>query len=375
MYEENEKKINWLSVLKRAIIFVVVLIVIFTIISLLTRCTNKNNSINPTQENINLSSEIEEMQDATIKYLTEDILPREINDRKTIKLKYLINNKIIDSLKDKQGNVCDVDASYSEVTRLENNYALKTVVNCGKNTDYKVIYIGCFDNCNGGICKGSESNSGLCSITETDSNSNTTTTTKKSTSSTTTTKKTSNTKVSKTSNTNNSTNSNKVQYQYKKAYVKLICEYGTLVNNVCRLQDYYTLTDEPVKNTNTTYKKSTVNANKEKVYLNNVAKNTSTATYEYITTESVAGKRKYVYNKYTCKRGTLNGKTCTISTPSTTTSYTCKDASFVYDSKNNKCYKQVVDESYTNPIKKTYFEYTWDYTSPGEGWVKTGKTN
>lgn len=364
MYDDNEKKINWLYILKRLVILVIALIIIFGVISLATRCSKKDDSkqiINP--EPVSLKAQIDKMQDATIKYLTKDSMPTTINSTKNIKLKYLVNKNLIETLKDNDGTVCDEDASYSEITRLENNYALKTTLTCGKKTEYKVIYIGCFNDCkDGDICKTTNSKvNGICGEKK-NNNSKTTTTTKK-----TNNNNSSNKNNDKTTTTTKKA-SGKVEYQYKKELYK-VCTYGVAnKEGKCVVTNNYTLAGNVVS-----YDKvveTTKDAIKETVSYSNPGKatNTDKVHYEIVKYDKTTGK--YIYNKYTCAEGTLNGKTCVVK--STVKVNGCEDKTYTYNSKSNTCTKEVKYNTVTDPT--IVYDYTWSTNKNlGNGWVKTGK--
>ena len=363
MYDDDERKINWLGILKRVVIIIIILLVIFGIITMVNKCTKKETTIKKVEEPIvNLKSQITDVQNATLRYLNIETLPLTINQTKTIKLKYLINKDLIGNLKDSKGNTCDTDATYSEVTKLSNNYALKTVVNCGKNTDYSVIYIGCFKSCDDDICIGSESDTdGICSITKDETNTNdnkngNTTKTTKSTTKTTTTTKT----------------PTKVLYEYKKTNYNYYCTTGELVGKECRTKEiriYEGLVNETINPKTTTY---SVNANTQVVSFTNPsnAKNTASATYEFINYKD----GKYNYNKYTCSKGTLNGKVCTVTTTTNEVVKSCKDNSYTYNASDNTCTKKMLVTLLTDAESYITYDYTWSEKTSLSGWTKTGRT-
>ena len=370
MYEDNERRISWLGILKRVIIILLVLIIIFGIITLVTKCTKKTDNKKTIEPTVTLKSQITDIQNATLKYITVETLPTAINQTKTVKLKYLINKNLISNLKDSNGNVCDTDASYSEITKLENNYAMKTTVVCGKNKDYSVVYIGCFDSCKDGICIGSESQKdGICTASSNDSKNdnkgseNSTDNNKETTKTTTTT-----TKTTKTT----TTTSPKIMYEYKKANYTYYCNKGELVGtNDCKVSEVWTYIGK-VKETSTpkTYTYTT-DAKVEKVSFTNPssAKNTTTTTYELLSYKNGL----YNYNKYSCTNGNINGKTCTVTTTTYDTVKSCEDDSYTYNASTNQCTKKVVVNIYEEAlIKSVTYDYTWSDKTSLPGWTRTG---
>lgn len=367
MYEDNEKRINWLSILKRVIAILIVLIIIFGIITLITKCTKKIDDKKEPEQKINLSSQITDVQKATIDYLTKETLPLSLNQTKTVKLKYLINKNLIMNLKDSNGNLCDTDLSLSEITRLENNYAMKTTVVCGKNTDYSVIYIGCFENCDGKICAGNTSDgNGICTTTSEDkkqdekTNDNKKDSSNKSTKDTTTTKKT----------TTTTTKPAKIMYEYKKANYNYYCTAGELVNNECRSKETWIYEGKVKETTVSNTSSYNVNANVESVSFTNPssATNNSTTTYELVSYKN----GKYNYNKYTCSNGTINGKTCTVTKTTNEVVRSCEDSSYTYNQKDNTCTKNVLVTLWRSPKYTVSYDYMWSEKESIDGWTRTG---
>ena len=210
MYEENEKKVDWGNIIKRLLMLLIALLVIFGIITLVTKCANSNKN-KGNDEPISLSEQLDALQNATLNYLTKDNLPTELNASKTIRLKYLISKNLIEEIKDSEGNTCDENTSYSEVTKLANNYAVKLTLSCGDNSEYRIIYVGCFENCEGGICLGEEnSTGGVCDVTvpeptPTEEPSTNTTTNTNTSTNTSTTKPSTSTTTKPSTNTNTTT--------------------------------------------------------------------------------------------------------------------------------------------------------------------------
>lgn len=383
MYEDNERRISWLGILKRILKLIIIIIIIFAIILLITKCTRnisnnrKNKIIEP--EPVSLKAQVNNVQEATLKYLSKENLPTEINSSKTIKLKYLINKNLIGNIEDSSGNVCDTSNSYSEVTRLENNYAVKTSLKCGKNSDYKVIYIGCFENCeNGGICVGEEnSTGGICTSStkqvenKEETNTNTTnddknnTNTASQSSQNNAPKGSTNNYKKNTPSTNNQNNENKTKdtlYQYSRCTNQYVCSEGTLVNNnSCAQEKEYTYIGDVIKTT------STIPAAISTEYFTKTsyAKNTSNVSYKYVRYDKNLG---YVFTKYSCSNGTISGTNCIV-TNSTTQ---CKNSGFVYDSSIGKCKKTKVETLLAPAEYKNVCEFMWSYAESEEGWTRTG---
>ena len=91
MYEENEKKINWISILKKSGIILGIILAILAIVGLINGCSKKKVDTPTPPPEANLEAQLDQLEEATLKYLTADNLPIEINSSKTIRLKILIS--------------------------------------------------------------------------------------------------------------------------------------------------------------------------------------------------------------------------------------------------------------------------------------------
>lgn len=383
MYEENENKIDWMSILKKLGMIVGAIIVVLLIVVGVSKCTKKDTPKLKGATPVDLTEQLNELENATLKYLTKDNLPVEINASKTIRLKILTNKNIITEIKDSDGNRCDANESYSEVTRLENNYAVKISLVCGPNKDYRIVYVGCFENCNGGICKGEEnSTNGICNVSTTNPDptkptqnpgntpSTSTTTTKKPT---TTTKKPTTTTTTKKPTTTTTTQK-RTMYEYQKCTTTpSSCQVGSPNNGRCEkavpFTEYGTVTmvgggttTKNVPSTPVYYK--TVSAGK------NALVKYSYYYAGYVPKENSTNPHKF----YKCNEGTISsdGKSCkvTVSTPGTPS---CVDKSYTYY--NGKCSRMSYRiEYYEMTPGKTYCETQWSYSTSISGWTRTGRT-
>ncbi len=394
MYEEQETKINWSKIIKKVLILIGALLIILALVTLISRCSKRSNTPKP-EEKVNLSEQLDKLEDATLKYLNKDNLPIELGSSKTIRLKVLENKELIKNLKDSKNNKCDPNQTYSEVLRLENHYEVKMTVSCGSNKDTRIIYVGCFENCNGGICKGEEtSTNGICTEAapkeeENKPSSNETTTPVVNPNNNTT--KPSTTKPNKkptADNTSNNTNTNKqpkktTLYEFRK---KVITGYscdnkgGSLVNtDKCISSTSKTLYGTVIKtggNTiyNYTYEDKKINTTYSEKYFND----TITAYNEgYTELISYSFKKGYLFRKYTtrsyCARGTEVGNKCKIATPITTPiKYDCKEDGYKY--KNNQCTKVEPELIYVDADPVISYKTTWSQSPTLTGWERTGNT-
>ena len=118
------------------IVFIVLLILLFPM-----------PDLKPLNNQIFLDN-IDRMKDVAKSYYTLERLPENINDSKKMTLREMIDNHYILPLMDSNGNYCDEDDSYVEITKLENEYIIKVNLSCTDKKDYIIEHYGCYDICN-----------------------------------------------------------------------------------------------------------------------------------------------------------------------------------------------------------------------------------
>ncbi len=87
------------------------------------------------------------MKDAAKSYYTIERLPKDFNTSKRMTLKEMIDKHLILGLMDSNGNYCDEDESYVQITKLENEYIIKVQLSCSDKKDYIIEHYGCYDIC------------------------------------------------------------------------------------------------------------------------------------------------------------------------------------------------------------------------------------
>lgn len=350
MYETNENKIEWGSILKKVLIILVVVLIIFGIITLITKCTKSKDDDAPTPVQVDLSKQLDELEEAALKYLSSDNLPTELNASKTIRLKILIGKELLTNIYDSENNICDTDNSYAEVTRLENNYAVKLNLTCGMNNAYRIIYVGCFEECSGEICEGSEdSTGGVCNVIstpieepdspsdESSTNSSNQSTNKTSSSQTTT--------PTNSNSNNNSSSTNKVTYyEYQSCSTSYTCPNNTKPNskNQCVTNKYVELT-VPYAVGSISYTKCYT------------APQTNSEFFTYIPIKYDSTCSGY---KYEVIQKTI----------------TCEDPKYTYYADLDKCIKRELQTFTTAAKASTTCVTQWSTATNLPGWTKTGNT-
>ncbi|MBR3524058.1 MAG: hypothetical protein IKN87_05210 [Bacilli bacterium] len=93
------------------------------------------------------------MKDAGKSYYTLERLPQNVGDKKKITLGEMLDQKIILPFTDKNGDTCDPTKSYVEVVKYENEYVMKVNLKCGKEENYLLVHMGCYDYCKTTICE------------------------------------------------------------------------------------------------------------------------------------------------------------------------------------------------------------------------------
>jgi hypothetical protein len=93
------------------------------------------------------------MKEAAILYFTTPRLPEKTGDKVTLTLKEMLNEHLLVSPLDEQGNVCDTEKSYIEITKNNDEYVLKVNLKCGSEEEYIDVHLGCYDYCQGAVCE------------------------------------------------------------------------------------------------------------------------------------------------------------------------------------------------------------------------------
>ena len=140
--EEDEKKINWISLFVKVAVVVVLIIIFVWLISLIAR---KNNN--------NASKNIDLMKEAGEKYFTEERLPEVNSSSVKVSLNELYSEKLLDTIKDKKGKACDSNKSYILLTKYNENYNMKIYLKCSKTEEKATIVMKQYSYCKYTICE------------------------------------------------------------------------------------------------------------------------------------------------------------------------------------------------------------------------------
>ena len=135
MYEEKKISINWLKLILVVIIGFLVIILSAKLVSIIFKNVDNNEISKNFQTNLKL------MNDAGKAYYMDDKLPKEVGESSKVTLQQLIEAGKLTEIKDKDGETCNNDESYVEITKLENEYQVKTYLACKTESDYMNSFI------------------------------------------------------------------------------------------------------------------------------------------------------------------------------------------------------------------------------------------
>ena len=156
MYEERREKFSF-----RSFFLTILLVLLFVFLMLWlfpTKWDVKNLQSTYDLERLSVlydeifANNVSRMKDAAIGYFTNERMPKKIGESKKLTLKEMYDLHLVLKMKDKDGKACDAKKSYVEMTKYEDEYRLKVNLSCGDIEDYIIVYLGCYDYCDG-LCE------------------------------------------------------------------------------------------------------------------------------------------------------------------------------------------------------------------------------
>ena len=135
MYEENNNNSNVVSTILKIIIALLLVILSIKVVSIIVSNRELNKTNNYMQENLIKIDEVAK------KYFTEDKIPASSGDTIKISLESLIKDKLLEEIKDDKGNICNMQESFIQFIRLDNEYQIKSYLVCNEATDYINTFI------------------------------------------------------------------------------------------------------------------------------------------------------------------------------------------------------------------------------------------
>jgi len=152
MYNERREGFSIKDVILQllfVVLFVFILIWLFPTKSSLKGITNQFDVLT----NRIFNENIQTMKEAAIGYYTTPRLPKKIKDTKSMTLREMIESSLIIEFKDANGKSCDLDDSYVEITKYEDEYQMVVNLKCTDNDAHIVVYLGCYDYCDKDVCE------------------------------------------------------------------------------------------------------------------------------------------------------------------------------------------------------------------------------
>ena len=150
---EENRRFSWSDLFIKAIL--VIIFVLFTVWLLSLSNKGVTNSLNVLTDEI-FAKNIERMKEVGKEYFTIERLPEKVGEVKTLTLEKMYEKKLILELKDKNGNACSAKDSYVSIEKYDTEYQMKVYLECGEESDYIIVIMGCYDYCDSDICEKQE---------------------------------------------------------------------------------------------------------------------------------------------------------------------------------------------------------------------------
>lgn len=148
MYTEERKSRNLLV----DFILKLILIIIFVLLLIWLVPWPNMDSLNPLKDQI-FNANLQTMKEAGITYFTTERLPSEVGDKTTLTLQKMLDLKLLVPFTDKNGDSCDVEASYVSLEKKDTEYLMKVNLKCGEEEDFILVHLGCYSYCTSDICE------------------------------------------------------------------------------------------------------------------------------------------------------------------------------------------------------------------------------
>ena len=149
MYEERNEKFTLKDIILQVLF---IALFVFLLIWLFPTKGYVNQKVDPLLDTI-FNMNIMSMKDAAKSYYTLSRLPQNVGDKTKLTLREMFEEKILLPFTDKYGKECDVDESYVEITKEDEEYIMKVNLKCSQQEDYIIVHMGCYDYCQTTICE------------------------------------------------------------------------------------------------------------------------------------------------------------------------------------------------------------------------------
>lgn len=135
MYQEKKYNINWLKILIRLILALLILLLSIKLITIIMTNNKTNKDEGPA------TSSLKVMDEAAQKYFKGENVPDEVGKSIKLSLNEMIEKDLVKEIKDENGKTCDGEKSYVKITRLETEYQIKSNLVCESYSDYLNSFI------------------------------------------------------------------------------------------------------------------------------------------------------------------------------------------------------------------------------------------
>ena len=147
---EEKRNISWANLFIKVIL--VIIFVLFTVWLLSLSNKGLSDSLDVLKNDI-FAQNMERMKEVGKEYFTIERLPEKVGSVETLTLKKMYDKKLILELTDKNGNACSAENSYVSIEKYDNEYQMKVYLECGEESDYIMVIMGCYDYCDTDICE------------------------------------------------------------------------------------------------------------------------------------------------------------------------------------------------------------------------------
>lgn len=156
---ENKNNFSFKNVILQFLFVALFIFIMIWIFPLKSDLKNVEDKLSSTHSDFSVlydrifNENIISMKDSAKSYFTTPRLPQKVGDKVKMTLGEMLDKKIILPFTDKNGDVCDEEASYVEITKYEDEFVMKVNLKCGKQENYLLVYMGCYDYCETTLCE------------------------------------------------------------------------------------------------------------------------------------------------------------------------------------------------------------------------------
>lgn len=150
--KNNKHFIDFKYLIKLVLIILLIILIIFLVFKIRNKNLKENNK-DKNNETINnsalvLTNNLSLIRDASRAYFFQkNNLPNNVGEESSVNVKKLIEEELVISVKDENGDVCGYNTSGSTIKRNREDYELVVNVNCATVRDEKTFYYNLEGNC------------------------------------------------------------------------------------------------------------------------------------------------------------------------------------------------------------------------------------